>query len=126
MEALNRNDIHRLDVFEGEEYDRTPVKVSLLRREASSASVLPPPGNKNDDVEREAECQTYVWRAPRAQLEDTEWDFDEFVKEKLWRWAPGAGGEKSGEYNDVDNAVAQNGDPTRGRAVGGGFEEQVK
>jgi hypothetical protein len=35
----------------------------------------------------EVECDTYVFVAGEELLEDKEWSFEEFVTEKLYRWA---------------------------------------
>jgi len=82
--GLTDGDVWRLDQFEGSEYVRKKVVCRVLDAEG-----------RETGEEREAE--TYVWVAGRAALEEGEWDFDEFVKEKMWRWTD-EGGEKEGEY----------------------------
>lgn len=65
-----------LDMFEGSEYRRRKIKVMLLK-----------PNNSKELVETEkVETETYVFTAGRHHLEDEEWDYDEFRKEKLHRW----------------------------------------
>ena len=152
VEGLNKSDIWRLDTFEGDQYLRRNVKVRLLKQtDKKGASrwkskhaddgpdVLPPatsvdafgpnaPEPKEEDLEKqETECATYIWNRDRQELEDEEWDFAEFVREKLWRWA-GASADVEGEYEEVDAAVEHqehNHDPTGGRAIGGAWEKNV-
>lgn len=138
VDGLSAGDLRRLDVFEGSEYDRIRTKARLLQAEkgqkpseaGSAETVLgidtsveqsqdvTPVGSdgqrREEDLGDEVQCETYVWKAPRENLEDEEWDFDEFVKEKLWRWAG-----SDNEYREVDEAVRAeqegSGDPTGGR-----------
>lgn len=136
VSGLTAKDIYRLDLFEGDEYDRVPVRVTLLPLKQSGASeTLPPPAATDGKSAAEyADCQTYIWKAPRSMLEESEWDFEEFTREKLWRWAPGGEREQQGEYRYLDEysyeeaVAAQNSDddPTRGRAVGGAFDAEVR
>lgn len=76
-----------------------------------------------EEVE-EAEAEAYVWAEGMEQLEDGEWDFEDFVREKMGRWI---GRE---EYADVDEAVERlrmGEDPTGGRGMKAmeGVEEEV-
>jgi hypothetical protein len=73
VEGLTDGDIWRLDVFEGSEYARCPVHVRVLQ---------------DGDIEgdNEIEAQTYIWIAGASRLESDEWDFAEFVKDKMARW----------------------------------------
>jgi len=70
-----------------------------------------------------------VWISGEESLEDKEWDFEEFVREKMGRWV-GVGGEKNGEYNEVDEAVKaqeQNTrDPTGGRGLNGTISKALE
>ena len=43
----------------------------------------------------EVKAETYIWRAPRKELEESEWDFGEFQREKMRFWV---GKEGEGEY----------------------------
>jgi hypothetical protein len=91
--GLTPGDVYRLDVFEGHEYARRAVDVLVLR---------PPPATEGagatpSDAPETVRALTYVWTADAAALEEREWDFDEFRREKLWRWA-GDAGEAEGEY----------------------------
>jgi gamma-glutamylcyclotransferase (GGCT)/AIG2-like uncharacterized protein YtfP len=78
VEGLTDGDIWRLDIFEGDEYARRKVKVRVLRQEQGAAD------HHGDEVEVEAE--TYIWIAGEFRLDDDEWDFAEFVKDKMARW----------------------------------------
>ncbi|KAF2455549.1 hypothetical protein BDY21DRAFT_349645 [Lineolata rhizophorae] len=141
VRGLTDGDIWRLDKFEGDEYERRTVPAKLLVPAEGAA--------KNEDgaasehvtdmtaTERRAAadhvelvegetvaCETYVWVSDREDLEDAEWDFEEFVRGKLWRWA-GPEAEKEGEYREVDEAAkAHEGgkDPTGGRGLNGSVE----
>lgn len=75
----------------------------------------------------EVEAETYVWIAGEKRLEDQEWDFEVFVKEKMARWT-GETGEKEGEYDDVDAAVAgsEEVDGTGGRSLDGGIGRALR
>lgn len=156
VSGLSKEDVRRLDVFEGDEYVRVGVWVRLLPTASASSDAIPgsmsssneaagaplpipattngaptePNGQANAEPASHSpqakptqntekiEAQTYIWSAPHSRLEDGEWDFDEFVREKMWRWAPGGEGEQRGEYEGLDG--------TGGRSVeGGGFERSV-
>lgn len=58
--------------LEGDQYNRVKVKLRLLRND----------GGEDDEVEAE----TYVWADGSVDLEDGEWDFEEFRREKMSRW----------------------------------------
>ena len=92
VEGLNEGDMWRLDIFEGDDYERRRVTVRPIEKDGERI----PPSELGTDVE----CETYVWIASRRELEDREWDFDEFVREKIGRWI-GSGGEAEGEYNGI-------------------------
>lgn len=72
--GLTDGDIWRLDIFEGDEYARRDVRVRLLSGEEEG---------------EEKVAQTYIWIAGEERLEKEEWDFDEFVREKMGRWVGG-------------------------------------
>jgi hypothetical protein len=69
--GLNVGDMIRLDTFEGCEYDRVVVKVKVLNDDGTEGE--------------EAECSVYVY-GDESNLVKTEWNFEEFVKEKMHRW----------------------------------------
>ena len=72
MTGLTQGDLWRLDIFEGDEYERQGVKVRLLDDE----------GVQVDEVATE----TYLWIAGDHLLEAGEWDFAHFQREKMQRW----------------------------------------
>ncbi len=77
--GLTDADIWRLDVFEGDQYKRVKVHVTALQKVGDDHG----DGNvEGGDVEAE----TYVWIDEEAGLEDAEWDFAEFKREKMGRW----------------------------------------
>ena len=77
--GLTDGDIWRLDIFEGSEYKRESVSVSLLTEVGDEA------GKGNVEGEK-VQAQTYVWIAKPDELEPGEWDFGKFVKRKMRRW----------------------------------------
>lgn len=60
-------------------YERVTVKVKLL------AKVVDADGKSHAEGD-EVVTQTYVWIAEMDELEQREWDFAEFQREKLGRW----------------------------------------
>lgn len=70
VDGLTAENMAKLDLFEGSEYERRTVRVRLL----------------DDGGGAEAETQVYVFKQ-RMHLEDREWDFDEFRRDKLKHWA---------------------------------------
>ncbi|KAI0199048.1 AIG2-like family-domain-containing protein [Astrocystis sublimbata] len=76
--GLTDANMYHLDQFEGSEYDREKVKVRLLSKVGDDK------GNGNEEGE-EVECEVYVFKHP-AELEDLEWDFEEFRTQKMKLW----------------------------------------
>jgi hypothetical protein len=73
--GLTDANMYHLDQFEGSEYDRKTVTTRLLSRD-----------NKGSLVEGESvECEVYVFNNP-AELEDREWDYEEFRTQKMKLW----------------------------------------
>ncbi|KAL9594344.1 MAG: hypothetical protein Q9219_007080 [cf. Caloplaca sp. 3 TL-2023] len=114
VQGLTDGDIFRLDIFEGEEYERRKVKIRILEIE----------GDQQDQGITEAEAvdvDTYIWVAGGDKLEEGEWDIGKFRREKMQRWV----GTRQ-EYEDVDEVVeARAPDPTGGRGVNGVIAEQL-
>ena len=78
--GLSDADVFRLDLFEGDQYDRKQVKAFLLESEAK-------PDGKVQPMSGGVEVMTYVFKTKyRDALEDGEWDFEEFRREKLGFW----------------------------------------
>jgi Gamma-glutamyl cyclotransferase, AIG2-like len=94
---LTPADIARLDAFEGEvllspskliqEYERRDVDVTMMDGEVLSAA-------------------TYIWIAEEDRLAKEEWNFEEFVREKLGRWTG-----RSEEFRESDEVA------TGGRSI---------
>ncbi|XP_014559831.1 hypothetical protein COCVIDRAFT_35121 [Bipolaris victoriae FI3] len=129
VQGLTDGDLWRLDVFEGKEYVRSKVRVRVLLPSQKIQGEGGKEGEgmgdvtqkEEDNVEgEEVEAETYIWVAGEHRLEGDEWDFTEFVREKMGRWVGGV------ELEDVDNAVAAaQGDPTGGRGANGDITRQL-
>ncbi|KAL1899888.1 hypothetical protein Sste5346_002754 [Sporothrix stenoceras] len=74
---------HHLDIFEGSEYERRTVDAVLDEAEGAD-------GEKTESAEKTekktVKAQVYVFKYP-DDLERREWDFDEFCREKMHKWA---------------------------------------
>ncbi|KAL8697297.1 MAG: hypothetical protein Q9224_002387 [Gallowayella concinna] len=115
VKGLTDGDIFRLDIFEGSEYDRRKVKIRELEVEGDEAGQGIVEGE-------EVEVETYIWVAGEDKLEDGEWDFEEFKREKMRHWV----GARE-EYDEVDSAVRDRGhDPTGGRGANGSITEMLE
>ncbi|GAD96851.1 disease resistance protein Aig2, putative [Paecilomyces variotii No. 5] len=102
VSGLTDGDIYRLDLFEGDEYVKKPVKVRVLR---SASSVR---GRKEESTAKkgdehlrdmldkaeaelvgegeEVDATVYVWAAGEGRLESGEWDFESFKRDKMSWW----------------------------------------
>jgi Gamma-glutamyl cyclotransferase, AIG2-like len=119
VEGLTDGDIWRLDIFEGDEYERKPVKVRVITETTSNEP-------SEEQLGDEVQAESYIWIAGEHQLEDKEWDFDEFMREKMVFWA-GEEGETREDIREVDEAVkAQDRDPMRGRGINGSIGKAVE
>jgi hypothetical protein len=76
--GLTKNNIARLDYFEGSQYVRRTVQVKLLEHVGNSKGE----GNVEGE-ERTAEVYVFL---EKNELEDREWDLEEFRREKLTKW----------------------------------------
>lgn len=72
VRGLTSDNQWRLDLFEGSQYERIRLRLNLLDEK----------GNEGEEVEAE----TYVWAEDVRDLEEGEWDFEEFTREKMGRW----------------------------------------
>jgi hypothetical protein len=116
VEGLTDGDLWRLDIFEGSEYSREKVKVRIIA-DASKQRQYENQEQQEEGKETEIEAETYVWTAGSHRLDPKEWDFDEFVREKMKRWVGSDAADMDEGFRDVDEAVKQ--DPTGGRGVNG-------
>jgi len=139
--GLNKQDVRRLDIFEGWSYKREVVNVQILKDVGLDEAATE--GNTADpQIADQVHAQTYVWVEDIEELEPDEWDFEAFKKDKMRAWM-GIGDEDSSVkvddgFADVDAAAAaldedaqQNGtgkengtnkkgyDPTGGRGMNG-------
>ena len=86
--GLTASDIWRLDIFEGSEYRRAKVKARILDHVGHK-------GGEGNVEGEEVEAETYIWCSDPRGLEDQEWDFAEFQREKMRFWV---GAEGEAEY----------------------------
>ncbi|KAF7596565.1 hypothetical protein BBP40_000965 [Aspergillus hancockii] len=100
VSGLTDGDLHRLDIFEGIEYEKEKVKVRVLRESLDRGDggpggkdtdghlrdVLDAAGAEFADEGEEVEAVTYVYVAGERELEDGEWDFEAFKKDKMAWW----------------------------------------
>lgn len=90
IEGLTDSDLWRLDIFEGSEYARQKVRVSVLKTGPGDAIIeatMPITQNGELEIEREeVEAEVYVWIDDKGKLETGEWDFTEFVNEEMRWW----------------------------------------
>lgn len=82
VQGFTEGDQWRLDLFEGDQYNRIKVRPQLLDESGSEGW--------------EVEAETYVWVDEETGLEAGEWDFEVFRREKMGRWV-GSGEEYVGE-----------------------------
>ncbi|KAL1304157.1 hypothetical protein AAFC00_000584 [Neodothiora populina] len=118
--GLTSANIYKLDLFEGEDYERRHVRIGLLEpASASSTTTTTTPndnesltGGKGDEKQqqvklvetKQVDAQTYIWIAGPDELEDQEWDFARFRREKLRVWVSG---DVYGEFAELDRAYQE-------------------
>lgn len=105
VEGLTDGDIWRLDIFEGDEYERKKVSVRVITSEEQGT------GEPSEEQLGDAiQAESYIWNSRKDQLEDKEWDFDEFMREKMVNWAGEEGktrDDMKGEFDLVDKSLKQ-------------------
>ncbi|PYI22880.1 hypothetical protein BO99DRAFT_471039 [Aspergillus violaceofuscus CBS 115571] len=94
--GLTEGDVYRLDLFEGEEYTKVKVRVQVMgegevkggEEEEGVRGGLETAASGPDGAEtqKEVEALTYVWTAGRERLEEAEWDFEAFKRDKMAWW----------------------------------------
>ncbi|KAH0171199.1 hypothetical protein KCU67_g2293, partial [Aureobasidium melanogenum] len=114
--GLTDGDIYRLDMFGGPQYELQTVRVRLLKSEGDEAT-----GKGNVEGE-EVETQTYIWTDSVERLEDKEWDYAAFRKEKLALWS---GGEPEEQGWDDEEKPKESVDPTGGRFGNGQIAQDL-
>ena len=143
--GLTARDLSRLDIFEGSQYARREVTVETLPGVELEESTAEATSGSMPRTKEEMTVQTYVWRDKyRADLEDGEWDFEVFKKEKMKAWMGESDGmndvdqmeadaEVDEGFADVDRAVAEEAtnatkkctDPMGGRGINGAIGRQL-
>ena len=154
VSGLSEMDLMRLDIFEGDQYERKKVQVKVFRDIGLDEKVEVSVGGKESSESaieyhgEGAEAETYVFRQEYwNDLEPAEWDFEEFKREKMRFWMGEPRGWDDIEYGeehdanhangvqidegfaDVDRAVAEGRvikDPTGGRGMNGSISKQLK
>jgi hypothetical protein len=129
--GLTQGDIYRLDIFEGDQYLRKKVKVKVLKNVGLEDSIQT--GESEEHAPEEVEAETYIWRNDLSELEDGEWDFEEFKRERMHHWMGESSSEESNievdeGFADVDNAIAaEKGiDHTGGRGANGTISKDLE
>lgn len=101
--GLTDSDIWRLDIFEGSEYERVKVTCELLENQPPKTySNVRVTGTDrvhlgatfNANGREEVEAETYLWIGGEERLEEREWDFAEFQREKMRFWVGEEGKEE--------------------------------
>ncbi|PSK36702.1 AIG2-like protein [Elsinoe australis] len=122
--GLTDADVRRLDIFEGDEYERRKVGVRRLVESGTGKGEEEEAGSEMHEVEDEVEAETYIWIAGKQRLEDEEWDFETFKRDKMRFWIGSDGAEGStgkDEFGAVDQV-----DGTGGRNPNGHIWKQVE
>lgn len=125
--GLLDEDIRRLDIFEGSEYNRQKVDVLALKDTALNEAI--DESKLSEYVVDKAQAETYVWTAGAKQLESEEWDFEEFKREKMYAWI----GQAKNDSVEVDQGFADvdedretsKHDGTGGRAMNGHIGKEL-
>ncbi|PYH96108.1 disease resistance protein Aig2 [Aspergillus ellipticus CBS 707.79] len=94
VSGLTDGDVYRLDMFEGSEYEKREVVVRVLgkRGEGEGEEGVRGVLDKMEDGANavgegvEVRAVTYVWTAGEERLEDAEWDFEAFKRDKMAWW----------------------------------------
>lgn len=79
VSGISKANLERLDFFEGGQYDRRVVRPMLLVQAGDEAT-----GQGNVEGEQIV-TESYIFLDTR-DLEDKEWDFAEFKRDKLQKW----------------------------------------
>ncbi|ETW82978.1 hypothetical protein HETIRDRAFT_439553 [Heterobasidion irregulare TC 32-1] len=121
--GLTESDIRLLDLFEGNEYERTPVFVhplapfltlpsSVVPTSEAQLSVAPPtapPLPLPSELAEAVPAETYIWIDKVTYLDAKLWSYDDFIKEKLHNWV----GKDNEEYKEVQRRIEMQGNIVR-------------
>lgn len=103
------------------------MHVKVLAQQNGGVGIGDVNQKEEDNVEaEEVEAETYIWVAGADRLEPEEWDFSEFVRDKMKRWVGNDAAATDDGFQDVDNAVAALADPTGGRGANGDISKQLE
>jgi len=90
-------------------------------------------GEPAHKIAEEVEAETYIWKDSITELEEKEWDFEEFKRDKMKFWMGDSGEEQSNVevdegFADVDKAIAteKGKDEMGGRGVNGAIGRQLE
>lgn len=72
--GLRDIDIRRLDMFEGGQYERQKIRCHIITEDGKSTG-------------EECVAETYIFTEGDEHLENREWDYEEFRRDKLYRWS---------------------------------------
>ena len=117
VSGLEAIDLMRLDIFEGDQYDRRDVKVRVLKGVGLEESMSEHSNGRGGEVTKqedaqqgeEVETETYIFREVYwDDLETEEWDFEEFKREKMMFWM-GETGWSGGEHDGTGDGDMENG-----------------
>ncbi|KAI2793936.1 hypothetical protein POX_a00524 [Penicillium oxalicum] len=94
VSGLTEGDMYRLDRYEGSEYVKESVKVRTLHSKAhgkvtSEDELFKELNAAESGAAREGDevlATTYVWVAGKECLEEAEWDFERFKRDRLAWW----------------------------------------
>lgn len=84
VRGLTDGDIRRLDIYEGDEYVRKMVKIRTLAQVGDDDDAVM--GIVEEEAAEEVETETYLWIAGEDALEESDWDFAAFKRDKLRNW----------------------------------------
>lgn len=94
VSGLTDSDIRLLDDYEGNEYARERILVRTADKSLDSASSGEKASASSSllhefdtaEATNEVSAMAYVWVAGRERLEEAEWDFQTFTRDKLSWW----------------------------------------
>ncbi|THH15689.1 hypothetical protein EW146_g4815 [Bondarzewia mesenterica] len=112
--GLTKSDIDLLDIFEGDEYTRTPVSVHPLapfkplssseaQMDEVESSVAPPTVPQLPPISELAPvvfAETYIWTLRVSDLKKSLWSYETFIKENAWKWV-GTNAEENEDYKEA-------------------------
>ncbi|KAG8895667.1 hypothetical protein FRC01_012262 [Tulasnella sp. 417] len=91
VKGLTSKDIESLDFFEGDQYSRDEVLCALITEfkrlsAVDTQQLLAKSGTLPSPSSATVPTFVYRWNDPLKRLSSETWNYDQFLKEKLWRW----------------------------------------